>query len=104
MPDWILLEKQVRQSIDEARMDLKRAFKMIATESSRSSDDQKTYLLNNTKWEQTVKKFQADITAVNVDINKLNLIVPMLWRQQVQIKPKSLLHFCMCLCSVLGSL
>jgi DnaJ family protein C protein 28 len=85
MPEWILLEKQVRQSIDQARINLKRVFKTIATESSEPSDEQKIYLKNNTKWAEALRKFRADIAETNVDINKLNLIVPMLWRQQVYV-------------------
>ncbi|CAF1368102.1 unnamed protein product [Adineta steineri] len=83
MPEWILLEKQVRQSIDSARIDLKRVFKTIAPDSSLSSDEQKKYLSDNTKWTRALEKFRTDIADVNVNINKLNLIVPMLWRQQV---------------------
>lgn len=83
MPEWILLEKQVRQSIDQARIDLKRVFKKIAEEHSSTADEHKTYLANNAKWLEAIEKFRSDIAAVNVDINKLNLVVPMLWRQQV---------------------
>ena len=83
MPEWILLEKQVRESIDGARISLKRAFKAIAIENSDKSDEQKTYLVNNSKWIEALDKFRRDIADVNVNINKLNLIVPMLWRQQV---------------------
>lgn len=85
MPDWILLEKEVRQSVEQARIDLKRVFKAIATEHSSTAtiDEHKTYLANNPKWLQAIEKFQSDIAAVNVNINKLNLVVPMLWRQQV---------------------
>ncbi|CAF1192895.1 unnamed protein product [Adineta steineri] len=83
MPEWILLEKEVRQSIDSARIDLKRVFKTIAPDSSLSSDEQKKYLSDNTKWTRALEKFRTDIADVNVNINKLNLIVPMLWRQQV---------------------
>jgi hypothetical protein len=83
MPEWISLEKQVRQSIDEARINLKRVFKTIATENPQPSDEQKTYLSTNTKWTKALEKFRSDIADVNVSINKLNLIVPMLWRQQV---------------------
>jgi hypothetical protein len=83
MPEWISLEKQVRQSIDEARINLKRIFKRIATENPQSSDEQKAYLSTNTKWTEALEKFRSDIADVNVSINKLNLIVPMLWRQQV---------------------
>ena len=83
MPEWILLEKQVRESIDGARISLKRAFKAIAIENSDKSDEQKTYLVNNSKWIEAWDKFRRDSADVNVNINKLNLIVPMLWRQQV---------------------
>ncbi|CAF1378625.1 unnamed protein product [Adineta steineri] len=83
MPEWILLEKQVRQSIDSARIDLKRVFKANASNNSLSSDEQKKYLSDNTKWTRALEKFRTDIADVNVNINKLNLIVPMLWRQQV---------------------
>ncbi|CAF4451336.1 unnamed protein product, partial [Adineta steineri] len=76
-------EKQVRQSIDSARIDLKRVFKANASENSLSSDEQKKYLSDNTKWTRALEKFRTDIADVNVNINKLNLIVPMLWRQQV---------------------
>ena len=90
MPDWIVLEKEVRQSVDQARIDLKRIFKAIATEHSSTTatiDEHKTYLANHPKWLQAIEKFQSDIAAVNVSINKLNLIVPMLWRQQVTRSP-----------------
>jgi hypothetical protein len=83
MPEWILIEKQVRESIEEARINLKRVFKKIATENPQPSDEQKTYLSNNTKWTKALEKFRADIADINVHINKLNLVVPMLWRQQV---------------------
>ncbi|CAF2589212.1 unnamed protein product [Rotaria sp. Silwood2] len=83
IPEWIQIEKQIRESIEEARINLKRVFKKIASENSQSYDEQKTYLLNNTKWKQALEKFRVDIAEVNVNINKLNLIVPMLWKQQV---------------------
>ncbi|CAF3998625.1 unnamed protein product, partial [Rotaria sp. Silwood1] len=54
----------------------------IASENTQSVDEQKTYLLSNIKWKQALEKFRTDIAEVNVNINKLNLIVPMLWRQQ----------------------
>lgn len=84
MPEWILLEKQVRQSIDEARINLKRVFKKIANENVQSLDEKKTYLINNQKWIEALEKFRTEITDINTNINKLNLIVPMLWRQQVE--------------------
>ena len=83
MPEWILLEKQIRESIDEARINLKRVFKTIATENTQPSDEAKTYLTTNTKWTQALEKFRTDIIEINTNINKLNLVVPMLWRQQV---------------------
>jgi len=83
MPEWIQLEKEIRESIEEARTNLKRVFKRIATENSQSSDEQKTYLTNNKKWTDALEKFRIAIGEINITINKLNLIVPMLWRQQV---------------------
>ena len=77
------MEKQVRQSIEQARIDLKRTFKMIATEYRLESDEKKSYLINNPKWIKALDKFRTDISMINLDINKLNLVVPMLWRQQV---------------------
>ncbi len=85
MPEWILIEKQVRESIQDARINLKRVFKTIATENSLPPDELKIYLSNNDRWIQAVEKFRAEITEINVNINKLNLVVPMLWRQQVQL-------------------
>ena len=83
MPEWILLEKQVREAVDEARIHLKRLFKAIASEGAQSLDERKADLGANTQWEGALTKFRADIAEVNLDINKLNLVVPMLWRQQV---------------------
>jgi hypothetical protein len=55
----------------------------MATENSQPTDEQKTYLISNPKWTEALEKFRRDIAEINVNINKLNLIVPMLWRQQV---------------------
>lgn len=79
MPEWMILEKQVRESIDEARLHLKRVFKKLASD---KSDEHQSHLVNNAKWIEALDKFRRDVTDVNVNINKLNLIVPMLWRQQ----------------------
>ena len=83
MPEWILLEKQVREDVDEARIHLKRLFKAIASEGSPSLDERRADLTGNTQWEGALAKFRANIAEVNLTINKLNLVVPMLWRQQV---------------------
>ena len=86
MPEWILLEKQVRESIEQARLDLKRVMKKVASEQPSIDDDdveKKAYLSDNAKWTVATGKFQADIAEINVNISKLNLVVPMLWRQQV---------------------
>ncbi|CAF0959580.1 unnamed protein product [Adineta ricciae] len=84
MPEWILIEKQIRESIEAARINLKRVYKTIAIENCLSSDEtRKTFLSNTSQWTQAVDKFRTDIVDINNNINKLNLIVPMLWRQQV---------------------
>lgn len=84
MPEWILLEKQVRESIEQARLDLKRVMKKIASEQPSIDDaEKKTYLSDNAKWTVATGKFHTDIAEINVNISKLNLVVPMLWRQQV---------------------
>ena len=83
MPEWILLEKQVRESIEQARLGLKRVMKKIANEQPSTTDEQKTYLSDDPKWTEATAKFRAEIAEINVNINKLNLVVPMLWRQQV---------------------
>ena len=64
---------------------MKRAFKTIASEHVQLADEQKSYLSNNIKWKQAIEKFRNDTTEVNLIIDKINLIVPMLWRQQVKI-------------------
>lgn len=84
IPEWIQLEKQVRESIEQTRLDLKRTLKTIASENLHSSNEQKTYLLNNARWNKALDKFRSDINEINLNINKLNLVVPMLWRQQVK--------------------
>jgi DnaJ homolog subfamily C member 28 len=83
MPEWILLEKQVRESIEQARLDLKRVMKKIASKQPSTDDEQKTYLFDDVKWTEAIGKFRAEIAEINVNISKLNLVVPMLWRQQV---------------------
>ncbi|CAF1327406.1 unnamed protein product [Rotaria magnacalcarata] len=83
IPEWIQLEKQVREFIEQARIDMKRVFKAISSENLQSSDEKKSYLSNNIKWAQAIEKFRNDIIEVNLIIDKINLIVPMLWRQQV---------------------
>ena len=85
MPEWILIEKQIRESIEQARINLKCIFKRLASENFQSSNEQKIDLSNHIQWLQALEKFHNEITEINNNIDKLNLIVPMLWRQQVLI-------------------
>jgi hypothetical protein len=83
VPEWILLEKQIRQAVERARLQLKRTLKTIHVEHLPTDTSDRTYLNEDCRWTRATNAFRVDIAAINSDINKLNLVVPMLWRQQV---------------------
>lgn len=79
-PEWITLQKEIREEIDKFRQEL-------ATERANFGP----LPLNEydlVEWEYTIQKFTKDIIAINKKIDKFNLVVPILNKQMTQIELK----------------
>lgn len=73
-PEWILLQKEIRETIDKLRQDLVAARKKLG--------DPMTYRQEN-QWTETCETFREDVTKLNKRINDFNLVVPLMSRQMV---------------------
>jgi DnaJ homolog subfamily C member 28 len=77
VPEWITLQKEIRESIDEMKSALRQEranlhFPFINNEDS--------------EWTAVVEKMQATVSAINKKIDKFNLIVPVLDKQMVHVR------------------
>ncbi|XP_056415520.1 dnaJ homolog subfamily C member 28 [Hyla sarda] len=73
-PEWILLQKDIRETIEKLRQDLLASRKKLG--------DPMTYRQEN-QWMEICETFRGDITKLNKKINDFNLVVPLLSRQMV---------------------
>ncbi|XP_069801188.1 dnaJ homolog subfamily C member 28 isoform X2 [Dendropsophus ebraccatus] len=73
-PEWILLQKEIRETIDKLRQDLVASRKKLG--------DPMTYRQEN-QWTEICEAFRGNVTQLNKRINDFNLVVPLLSRQMV---------------------
>lgn len=73
-PEWILMQKEIKDTIDELRKAILVSRKKLGT--PMTSTEQK-------QWSQVCEQFQENIRKLNKRINDFNLIVPLLTRQKV---------------------
>ncbi|XP_040279091.1 dnaJ homolog subfamily C member 28 [Bufo bufo] len=73
-PEWIILQKEIRETIDKLREGLVASRKKLG--------DPMTYRQEN-QWTEICETFRRDITKLNKRINDFNLVVPLLSRQMV---------------------
>ncbi|XP_063812542.1 dnaJ homolog subfamily C member 28 [Pseudophryne corroboree] len=74
LPEWIVLQKEIRETIDKLRNELVASRKKLG--------DPMTYAKEN-QWTELCEHFKDDITKLNKKINDFNLVVPLLNRQMV---------------------
>ncbi|XP_075053293.1 dnaJ homolog subfamily C member 28 [Mixophyes fleayi] len=74
LPEWIVLQKEIRETIDKLRNEL--------VVSRRKLGDPVNYA-KETQWVEVCEHFKEDITQLNKKINDYNLVVPLLNRQMV---------------------
>ncbi|XP_030055526.1 dnaJ homolog subfamily C member 28 [Microcaecilia unicolor] len=76
-PEWIVLQKEIRETIEKLRKELVEARKKLG---------EPMMPLQEKQWSQSCEQFSKDIGKLNKRINDFNLIVPLLNRQMI--------HFC----------
>ncbi|XP_062566475.1 dnaJ homolog subfamily C member 28-like [Saccostrea cucullata] len=75
-PDWIMLEKDIRDGISESRHNLARVLERIGHPPFPSSHLEKI-------WKYECEKFKANISLINDNVKKFNLIVPVMKKQLI---------------------
>lgn len=75
-PEWIMLQSEIRKEMKQARESLALANKTLGPGKSEQVQSSK-------KWQAAVSRFKTQVEEVNAKINKFNLIVPFLNKQQV---------------------
>ncbi|XP_075707082.1 dnaJ homolog subfamily C member 28 [Rhinoderma darwinii] len=73
-PEWILSQKEIRETIDKLRQDLVATRKKLGDPMTDRQENQ---------WTEICEMFREDITKLNKRINDFNLVVPLLSRQMV---------------------
>lgn len=75
-PDWIMLEKDIRDALMEARSHLARVIEKIGSPPFSSP-------VQDRAWNFEYERFEAKISLVNDSVKKFNLIVPVLKKQLI---------------------
>ncbi|XP_061180349.1 dnaJ homolog subfamily C member 28-like [Saccostrea echinata] len=75
-PDWIMLEKDIRDGILDSRHNLAKVLERIGTPPFPSSHLDKV-------WKYECEKFKANISLINDSVKKFNLIVPVMKKQLI---------------------
>ncbi|KAG9486199.1 dnaJ homolog subfamily C member 28 [Eleutherodactylus coqui] len=73
-PEWIVLQKEIRETIDKLRQDLVASRKKLGAPMAYRQEKQ---------WTEICEMFREDVTQLNKRINDFNLVVPLLSRQMV---------------------
>lgn len=73
-PEWILMQKEIKDTIDELREAILVSRKKLGNPMTPTEQKQ---------WSQVCEQFQENIRKLNKRINDFNLIVPLLTRQKV---------------------
>uniref|UniRef100_A0A336MDQ5 CSON000017 protein n=1 Tax=Culicoides sonorensis TaxID=179676 RepID=A0A336MDQ5_CULSO len=78
VPEWITLQKEIREELDELKRSLKYERSLIGKEPLSPDEAQ--------QWETSVRKHEKMVKNINKKIDKFNLIVPVLDKQMIQIQ------------------
>lgn len=73
-PEWILMQKEIKDTIDELRNAILVSRKKLGNPMT---------VMEQQRWDQVCKEFEDNIRKLNKRINDFNLIVPLLTRQKV---------------------
>lgn len=73
-PEWILMQKEIKDTIDELRNAILMSRKKLGNPMT---------VMEQKRWDQVCKEFEDNIRKLNKRINDFNLIVPLLTRQKV---------------------
>ncbi|XP_071994784.1 dnaJ homolog subfamily C member 28 [Engystomops pustulosus] len=76
-PEWIVLQKEIRETIDKLRQDLVASRKKLGDPMAYKQEKQ---------WTEIREKFTEDISKLNKRINDFNLVVPLMSRQMVHFR------------------
>lgn len=81
-PEWIQLSKEIREDIANLKKRLGDVRNQLGEAPLCNEDRQ--------KWEDTLKDVMAEVKRINKNVDKYNLIVPILQKQMLQVNLKSL--------------
>ncbi|XP_040194836.1 dnaJ homolog subfamily C member 28 [Rana temporaria] len=73
-PEWIVMQKEIRDTIDKLRNDLVASRKKIGELMTSSKEKE---------WMEICKNFRENLTKLNKKVNDFNLVVPLMSRQMV---------------------
>jgi len=77
-PEWILLEKEIRQDKEDIRKKLTRQRWKLGLNPPLSDKE-------TAQWQEALSALQTDVDALNSKLNKYNLLVPFLYKQRAGI-------------------
>ncbi|NXP27152.1 DJC28 protein, partial [Scytalopus superciliaris] len=78
-PEWILLQKEIRQTIEQLRKSVVASRRKLGEPMTPSEQKQ---------WSQICEQFMEDIRKLNKRVDNFNLVVPILSRQMVHFSPE----------------
>ncbi|NXK91081.1 DJC28 protein, partial [Formicarius rufipectus] len=78
-PEWILLQKEIRETIEQLRKSVVASRRKLGEPMTPS--EQK-------RWDQIREQFMEDIRKLNKRVDNFNLVVPILSRQMVHFSPE----------------
>ncbi|KAL5284581.1 DNAJC28 family protein [Megaselia abdita] len=81
-PEWIMLQKDIREDVDRLKLELLKEREFLGNFPFKESDD--------INWSLIVKKFESDVARINKQIDKYNLIVPIIENQLFRVKLEKL--------------
>ncbi|XP_063303753.1 dnaJ homolog subfamily C member 28 [Pelobates fuscus] len=76
-PEWIVLQKEIRESIEKLRSEALASRKKLGDPMTNATSEQ---------WDKICEHLKEDISQLNKKINDFNLVVPLLNRQMVHFK------------------
>ncbi|NXA09163.1 DJC28 protein, partial [Sapayoa aenigma] len=78
-PEWILLQKEIRETIERLRKSVVASRRKLGEPMAPSEQEQ---------WDRICEQFMEDIRKLNKRVDNFNLVVPILSRQMVHFSPE----------------
>ncbi|XP_054289079.1 dnaJ homolog subfamily C member 28 [Macrosteles quadrilineatus] len=75
MPEWIMLQKEIREDIERLRERLRRVRDQLPPPPLSEEQEE--------RWSNNVKNYREDVQTINGKIEKFNLVVPLLYNQML---------------------